>query len=147
METSTANGSAGEGTDPESFQEPHQKWPQTATDKGWQVVSPHVSGSQNDRLLDIRLKIGRKDVALVFNPIVNRIVGLVKHQIDRTRARTGRFPKVSLLSLSYRFRSTDEQQAVLLVGGLGQNPYLAKRLRDSVEALGIEVRKPTMAQA
>ncbi|KAL8916869.1 MAG: hypothetical protein Q9208_008301 [Pyrenodesmia sp. 3 TL-2023] len=61
----------------------------------------------------------------IFEPLILQIVGLVRQQIDATKARVARV------------------RAVLMVGGFGENSYLKKRVEEAVTGDGIEVWKPS----
>ena len=63
------------------------------------------------------------EMKVIFDPVIDEVIALVKGQMSATKRAT---------------------KAVLLVGGFGQNLYLKERLRASMSS-AIEVRQPANA--
>lgn len=87
-----------------------------------------VLGLPDDPARSIRngvLEMTLAEVKSIFDPIVDKIVGLVKDQIT-----------------SAKIKSNREVKTVLLAGGFGSNAYLKARIKEAV-GQGIEVRKMT----
>lgn len=85
-----------------------------------------VLGIPDDPSRSIRngvLEMTLEEVKGIFDPIVNKIVGLVEDQIDAAKIKSNRNVKT-----------------VLLAGGFGSNAYLKARIMEAVGP-GISVRK------
>ncbi|KAH8804541.1 hypothetical protein F5884DRAFT_417421 [Xylogone sp. PMI_703] len=119
------------GWDPEILAEAMERFDtvikkQYSEESGQDGYSIPVAGLANNEALGIRrgkFLIKSEEMKSIFQPIVDKIIDLVKGQIKSTRTKI---------------------KAVLLVGGFGQNVYLKESLRN---ALGenIEVLQPPNA--
>lgn len=85
-----------------------------------------VPGLANNERLGIRrgrLTMKATDINHIFDPVINKIIDLLRDQISTTRKAI---------------------KAVLLVGGFGQNNYLKQRLRASLDK-EIDIMQPPHA--
>ncbi|KAL8670828.1 MAG: hypothetical protein Q9168_004647, partial [Polycauliona sp. 1 TL-2023] len=72
-----------------------------------------------------RYTLKGSDLHNIFEPVIEDVLGLVRQQIEATRA------------------AKSTVKAILLVGGFGENGYLFQRLQQSVSTEEIEVLKPS----
>jgi tRNA A37 threonylcarbamoyltransferase TsaD len=71
-----------------------------------------------------RLNLSPDDVESIFDPVVDKVIDLVRDQIIATK---------------------QSVNAVLLVGGFGQSNYLKERMRESLEEFGVRILQPPNA--
>ena len=85
--------------------------PSTSNQDGYSILVPGMANNNNLGIRRGRFMITPAEMNEIFEPVVGKIIKLVKGQI---------------LSTSKKIK------AVLLVGGFGQNNYLKERLRSSI---------------
>jgi len=103
-------------------------------DRRYMIVTPGIPNSASDKIRSGMMHLKAADILPVFDPVVMRVEKLVEEQI------------LALASHGLR------PKAIILVGGLGCNRYLAKQLKRKYttgeELLGkkpIEVQQPDTA--
>ncbi|KAF8247380.1 actin-like ATPase domain-containing protein [Wilcoxina mikolae CBS 423.85] len=84
-----------------------------AEDDGYEVNVPGVPDNDETNVEDGFHSMQNDAVQKIFNPIVNRIIDLVKQQVLAVE------------------RKGDRVAAILLVGGFGSSEYLLKRLKET----------------
>ena len=65
--------------------------------------------------------ITEQDMKLAFDPVIDEVIKLVKHQIESVQGAAG----------------ANKVSAVLLVGGFGESRYLKKRLEDAIQPISL----------
>ncbi|KAF4626038.1 hypothetical protein G7Y89_g12118 [Cudoniella acicularis] len=96
--------------------------PATEDEDGYTILVPGLANNPKLGIRRGRFTIKPAEMRAIFEPVINKIVVLVKDQIKASNRLI---------------------RAVLLVGGFGQNTYLKERLRTSVN--GVEVLQPPNA--
>lgn len=90
------------------------------TSDGYSITLAGLSNNERLGIRRGRLKIMPSQMQAIVDPIIEKVIALVKGQIAATRL---------------------SPKAVLLVGGFGQNFYLKQRLCNSLGS-SVEVRQP-----
>jgi molecular chaperone DnaK (HSP70) len=83
-----------------------------------------IEGSEDGDLI-----VKGEDIAEIFHPVVSRILELIKYQIRMVK----------------RADTRAKIAGIILVGGLGNSPYLFKRVKNEFEPLDYEVLRDTHA--
>ena len=65
--------------------------------------------------------ITEQDMKEAFDPVIDEVIKLVKHQIESVQGAAG----------------ANKVSAVLLVGGFGESRYLKKRLEDAIQPISL----------
>jgi hypothetical protein len=85
-------------------------------------------------------------VNTIFQPVCSKVVDLVRTQVLEVKEETSADPKVNLPPLFLMRLDTKNSivlQAILLVGGFGENEFLMKLLNDTFSR--IQIQRPTRA--
>lgn len=84
----------------------------------------------------------RSHLNSIFQPVVGRIVDLVRTQVNEVEEVTSKKPKVRAMLFKSTNFETDNSQAVLLVGGFGENNFVLEQL---TQTFPIPIQRPTKA--
>lgn len=84
---------------------------------------------------------GSGHLSTMFQPVVGQIVDLVKTQVMEVEEQTLKKPKVNPQATRKSEQPlTYELQAVLLVGGFGENDFVLEQLKNTFS--GIPIQRP-----
>jgi len=91
--------------------------------EGYSILVPGLPNNARLGIRRGRMNVKAADLKVVFEPVVEKVIELVKGQIQSSKKKI---------------------KAVLLVGGFGQNNYLKERLRSAIGP-SVEVKQPANA--
>lgn len=85
------------------------------------VPAPGARASAKARVQGNSMLITEQDMKEAFDPVIDEVIKLVKHQIESVQGAAG----------------ANKVSAVLLVGGFGESRYLKKRLEDAIQPISL----------